>query len=52
MDDMGRDLLMSKEDSEAYVAHLVKALNDAARELDAGMSLHQPSSYACIDTTC
>ncbi|KAI0327179.1 hypothetical protein GY45DRAFT_1328000 [Cubamyces sp. BRFM 1775] len=35
VDDMGRDLLMNKEDSEAYVAHLVQALNDAARELDA-----------------
>ncbi|KAI0665103.1 trafficking protein particle complex subunit 10 [Cubamyces menziesii] len=34
VDDMGRDLLMNKEDSEAYVAHLVQALNDAARELD------------------
>ncbi|KAI9065113.1 hypothetical protein FKP32DRAFT_1674998 [Trametes sanguinea] len=34
VDDMGKDLLLSKEDSEAYVAQLVQALKDAAHELD------------------
>ena len=50
VDDMGRDLLMNKEDSEAYVAHLVQALNDAARELDSGMRLRSPPFCAGIDT--
>ncbi|EIW60047.1 uncharacterized protein TRAVEDRAFT_164477 [Trametes versicolor FP-101664 SS1] len=34
VDDMGMDLLLSTDDSEAYVAQLVSALKDAAHELD------------------
>lgn len=36
VDDM-MDLLLSTDDSEAYVAQLVSALKDAAHELDSGM---------------
>lgn len=38
VDDMGMDLLLSTDDSEAYVAQLVSALKDAAHELDSGMT--------------
>ncbi|KAI8998488.1 trafficking protein particle complex subunit 10 [Trametes punicea] len=34
VDDLGKDLLLSKQDSEAYVGRLVMALKDAAHELD------------------
>ncbi|KAI0362291.1 hypothetical protein OH77DRAFT_1416520 [Trametes cingulata] len=34
VDDMGMDLLLSTEDSKAYVAQLVSALKDSAHELD------------------
>ncbi|CDO72874.1 hypothetical protein BN946_scf185002.g59 [Trametes cinnabarina] len=34
VDDMGKDLLMSEEDGEAYISQLIRALKDAANELD------------------
>ena len=39
VDDGGRDLLLSEEDSKAYVDKLVGALKDAAQNLDNGENI-------------